>query len=219
MGKAEIKFSEQIYHLSRFLEHYFPQQKVHLMGMSYGGALAWGFALEHPETVECVALLNPLLPNPIPTIQVSLLRNFIRLPMPRPLIYGILMTPLGKLIIQKAAEIFRDERVKLLSEELRGRRLFFVCHVFQRFSWLVRQENWSSWIQKLKHWAHPTVIIYDQQDPLISEESYESFARMLSCDAKHVLSGAGHIATKLAGEPIARAVGQFLSMEKHKSAS
>src|SRR5690349_5061280 len=59
MGKSPLTFSEQIDVFAKFIETHFPNQKVHLTGISYGAAISWGVAIQHPHLVDRTVFINP----------------------------------------------------------------------------------------------------------------------------------------------------------------
>lgn len=64
MGIKQFHFSQQLDELAKFIRETFPNQKVCLAGISYGGALSWGLALKYPQLIDKVVFVNPMPPNP-----------------------------------------------------------------------------------------------------------------------------------------------------------
>jgi pimeloyl-ACP methyl ester carboxylesterase len=59
MGRNALTFSEQIEILAKFIKLNFPNKKIHLAGISYGGALVWGIALKYPELIAAWNVAPP----------------------------------------------------------------------------------------------------------------------------------------------------------------
>lgn len=220
MGLDKIFFSIQIEVLADFIRTHFPHQQVSVAGMSYGGALAWGLSVQHPELVENLILVNPLVPNPVPQFSLAELRYFFVVPISLKAIYFLLSTPIGKAFLGRSAEIFRDERAEgsVNVHTLKGRKLMFVAHVIHRFSWLLRTADWRYWRRKLPPPSSSVLFIYDTEDTLFSKEVYQNFARDLEADEVAELTGAGHLATKTRPETISARIQDFISRKEKASA-
>lgn len=213
MGQEPLTFSNQVEQLAEFLEKKFPKEKFHLAGISYGAALSWGLALRHPDLVARVVFINPMPPGPMDSFDINVLKSIFRLPLNIRGIYMILRTPVGRFFLKRAAEVFRVERKDQMErmDGLHGRKLLFVCHVIYKFSWMLRNENWRGWKERLSQWAHPTLMIYEGRDPLFSRRSYMEFAENLSCDEVIETLGAGHISIQTRSEEIAGYIHKFLA--------
>lgn len=212
MSSDKLLFSAQIQCLIRFIEEHFPDHPVHVAGLSFGGALAWGLALRRPEMVSGLILINPLLTQPVQHFLPKELRFFFSLPMNLTSIYLMLRTPMGQGFLKRSAQIFRDERSEgaVAMEKLRGRRLMFVAHLIHHFSWILRSEDWSLWERKLTQFRGNCLLIFDKNDLLFSQDSYQRFAQQIGCTEVHMIEGAGHLATKNKPDEIAQITKEFL---------
>jgi len=196
LGREALTFSAQIDELSLFLKSQNFRKPVHLVGLSYGGALAWGLATRYPELVARVVLINPMSPSPISTFQWKALRTFLMLPMRKTLLGIGLKTQWGRNFLRRAAEIFRNvDHAPALDrvEGLEGRKLLFVAHLIHRFSWILKNERWEIWNNKLEYWTPETLFVCDDEDPLIRFEAYEHLSKRMGCENFFVTQGAGHI--------------------------
>lgn len=196
LGREALGFSAQIDALARFIKEQNFLRPVHVVGLSYGGALSWGLAIRYPELISRVVLINPMPPHPVQTFQWKALRVFLMLPLTKPVLAVGLRTRWGRGFLCRAAEIFRNvdqapslERV----ESLEGRKLMFVAHLMERFSWIIGNERWDIWNNKLEYWTPETLFICDNQDPLIRFSAYEDLSHRMSCENFFVTEGAGHI--------------------------
>lgn len=213
MGGDKITFSGQIDLLAAFLRHHCPLEAVKLVGISFGGALAWGLAIRYPELVDRVVFINPMAPFPVQSFRQFGLRMFYTLPLGFREIWYFLRTPMGHKFLKNIGAVFRNltgegDEERLL--HLQGRKLNFVCHLFQKFGWIVRNERWDIWEKKLDFWTHDCLLIYEKQDPLFSVDFYESFGRILSCDKVVETNEAGHISILNQPELISQAIVDFL---------
>lgn len=196
LGRKPLTFSAQIDELARFVRKFNRGNAVHIVGLSYGAALAWGMATRYPELASRVVLINPLPPSPIKAIAWSGLKTFLSFPISSALLLPFLASRWGREFLKSSAEIFRNvdhepslERV----DKLEGRKLQFISHVLLRFSWILRNERWDIWQKKLEFWTHDTLFIYDEADPLIKDSAYQNFSQLLGSDQLLVTQGAGHI--------------------------
>lgn len=220
MSTDRIFFTVQVESIAQFIKTNFPNEKVHIAGLSFGGALAWALSRQRPELIERLILINPVVPDPIPVFSLPELRYFFVMPMNSRAIYVLLSTPIGKAFLKRAAMIFRDERSGGVGrlDTLKGRRLLFVSHLIFNFSWMLRREDWFWWREKVTKSEFPCLLIYDREDLLFSKEVYVKFAQDLRADKVIELNGAGHLAIKSRPELISRAIHNYLSATVEKAA-
>lgn len=216
-GKVQWTFSEQIDIFAEFFRTYFPKQKAHWAGISYGGAVLWGLSLKYPELVEKTVFINPMPPAPVDHFQIPILKNIFRLPLNIQSIYVILRTPLGRFFLRRAAQVFRTERADFWDrvDNLHGRKLLLICHVIHKFSLILKAENWDIWKSRLETWTAPSLLIYDSEDPLFEPKTYQRFQELIGCDSIYELENAGHIAIEKQGDKIADVVAQYLNDSAH----
>ncbi len=219
MSSDKLLFSTQIQCLIRFLEENFPKERVHVAGLSFGGALAWGLASRRPDLVDKLILINPLVTHPVQHFLPKELRFFFSLPMTLNSIYLMLRTPMGQGFLKRSAEIFRDERRQgaLAMEKLSGRKLMFVSSLIHHFSWILRSEDWDAWEKRLSQYRGESLLVFDKKDLLFSQESYQKFAQRIGCHRVHPLDGAGHLATKNQPQEIAAMTLDFINSPQHST--
>jgi len=223
MGREYLTFTNQIDQLAVWIQQNFPLKKVHLAGISYGGALIWGLALKYPELVDRTVFINPMPPAPIGSFSVPILKSFFRLPWSLQAIYLILRTPMGRVFLRRAAQIFRIDRADLWghsgSGDLHGRKLLFICHVIHHFAFILRQENWNAWKMRLESWTHLSLLIYDDKDPLFEPKTYHYFQDLIGCDITKEVHEAGHIAIQTKPMEIAMMIQEFLDVKRSTTAA
>lgn len=221
MGQKKLTFSEQIEIFANFIQMNFPDQKVNLTGISYGGALVWGVALRYPELVDKTVFINPMPPGPVDAFNIPVLKFFFRLPLNNISLYFILKTPIGRFVLKRAAQVFRIERADLWDrlDGMSGRKLLFVCHVINSFGVMLRKENWENWKMRLESWTHMSLLIYDREDPLFEPETYHRFQDLIGCDITKEVCNAGHIAIQSQPEKIADMMIEFLNVKRSSTAA
>ncbi|MGZ3775826.1 MAG: alpha/beta fold hydrolase [Pseudobdellovibrionaceae bacterium] len=215
MSSNKLFFTVQIEVLAKFVRDHFPGQKVNIAGLSYGGALCWGLALQYPELIEKTVLINPLVTNPVKHFIPKELKFFFALPFNMHSIYLMLSTPLGRNFLKRSAQIFRDERSEGVAaiENLKGRKLQFVAHLIHHFSWILRSEDWNFWNKKMNSYKAECCFIYDQEDLLFRPNAYIEFASRIKCDNVITLTGAGHLAIKTQPNIISKHILDFLNKQ------
>lgn len=219
MGREEWNFTKQIDMFADFLRFEFPYQKVNLAGISYGGALAWGLALRHPEMIKKTIFINPMPPAPTQAFNIPVLKSFFSLPMNVRSIYMVLRTPIGRFFLKRMTEVFRMERADLMErlDGVHGRKLLFICHVIHKFSWILRNENWHLWKLRLETWTHPSLLIFDEEDSLFAKKTYLKFQDLIGCEETFKLHDAGHIAISTQPEIIAKRIIEFFQVKEKKT--
>lgn len=212
LGRQARTFSQQIDELHEFLQTQVSKGPVHIVAISYGGALTWGLATRYPNSVGRVVLINPMPPDPLKQFIWEGLRNFLRLPFNKFFLGVILKTKWGREFLVTAAETFRnvDQAPALERTKLEGRKLLLIAYIIERFAWILKSESWPQWTEALKTWKHETFLVYEEQDPLIRYDSYEQFAKLLKCENPLVTQGAGHISTLNSPHMITWEVMKFL---------
>jgi pimeloyl-ACP methyl ester carboxylesterase len=213
MGINKVSFSDQVDEIAHFLKTEYPNIRVHLCGISYGGALSWALASRYPELIERVVLVNPMPPNPKKSFAPAFLRYFFSFPWPVTGIYLFLKSRFGKNILKDLALMFRNlsgegDRERINS--LEGRRLMFVCHILNKFAWIMHNEDWQYWEKKLSIWKHKCLLIYETKDPLFLESFYKNFSTIMHCRDSVLTQGAGHISIVQESKLIAGAIREFL---------
>jgi pimeloyl-ACP methyl ester carboxylesterase len=219
LGRQALSFTEQVDILGNWIAQSFPNQKVHVAGLSFGGALTWGLGLEFPNLIEKTIFINPMSPAPANHFHMKSMRFFFKIPLSRKSVFLFLSTSMGEKFLKKSAEIFRlqSESVTGRLTGLEGKKKIFIAHLFNNFAWILKQENWRIWDKKLALWNHPSLIIYDPMDPLFKRQSYGEFAQLLQCTEVMQIPDAGHIA--IHGEPdkIATSMKEFLQKDLVKT--
>lgn len=213
LGRSALSFSDQVNEIHRFIEREVDGGPVHLVGISYGAALAWGLALRFPATVGRVVLINPMPPEPIHHFIWPGLSLLLRAPAQRLLLSLFFRTVWGRQFFRFAAETFRNVDHPTSFDRLdgmRGRKLAWIIHIVERFSWILRKEDWKEWTNHFSDWSHQTLLVYEERDPLIRYSSYEAFAQLINCEASIVTQGAGHISTLNSPHMISWEVMKFL---------
>jgi pimeloyl-ACP methyl ester carboxylesterase len=212
MSSDKLFFAVQVEVLAKFISENFPGEKVNIAGLSYGGALSWALAAQHPHLVQTVALINPMVADPVKHFLPKELRFFFSIPLNLKSIYLMLSTPMGAAFLKRAAQIFRDERSEGAAsvENLKGRKLQFVAHMIHHFSWILRSEDWQYWHKKLISYRGECRLIFDEQDLLFNKEAYKKFASHIGCEDVIVVTGAGHLAIKTQPEIISQHIREFI---------
>lgn len=212
MSGTKLEFKEQVDKFCQFIELKYPNEKMNIVGISYGAAISWAMTLKKPNLIEKLVMINPLMPYPVEHFKTTELKYFFNLPMNPTSLFMILSTPIGKSFLRRTAEVFRDARLEGATnvEHLSGRKLQFVAQVISHFSWILKNEDWSVWAAQLSQLNHEKLVIYDREDQLFDLDSYRAFVHQLANAYAVETTGAGHLAIKTRPESIAHHLLEFL---------
>lgn len=230
MGREALTFSQQVDHFAHFLTQHVQGHPVHVVGTSYGGALAWGLSLKYPKLVDKVVLINPMPPDPLPRFAMPVLKFVFRWFFSPLLLALFLKTKMGKYFLHQASEVFRVERADWWERvhQLEGRKLIFVTHIISRFSFILKNENWQSWVELFAKWNHQTCLIFDVQDPLFTENTYLDLKQTLEKSGLDKtgsqllclhLHQAGHLAIQTKPDEITKMIEEFLDVKAGSAAA
>lgn len=213
LSNDKLFFAVQIEVIAKFIRDTFPGERAFVAGLSYGGALSWGLACQHPELVQKTVLINPMVTDPIKYFLPKELKFFFSIPLNPKSVYLMLSTPPGRIFLRRAAQIFRDERAEGVGsmENLKGRKLQFVAHMIHHFAWILRSEDWGSWHQRLCQYRGDCRLIFDKKDLLFSQDAYSKFAKHIGCEDVIALTDSGHLAIKTRPAEISKLIQEFLA--------
>ncbi|MBX2987111.1 MAG: alpha/beta hydrolase [Bdellovibrionaceae bacterium] len=215
MSQNRLLFPMIIEHVGNFIEANFPGERVSVAGMSFGGMVAWGLALQRPALVDRLVLLNPLVPHPVNHFRRPELRYFFVLPMSVKSVLRTFETPIGEAFLKTAVEIFRPDREMAGPlARLKGRKLAFVADLVAHFAWILRSEDWKFWEKRLEQNQASTLMIWSQDDPLFTEDSYRDFAMLSRAGQALTWAAGGHILSRSKPDEVAIAISEFLRLSK-----
>ncbi|MES3039175.1 MAG: alpha/beta hydrolase [Bdellovibrionota bacterium] len=215
INRKKWSFCQQVEMMNEWIRARVNRPYYDVLGMSYGGALAWGLSLQHPDLINKLILVNPMGSDPFQSIRYRPMSFFMRLPNWKPISHAFLATSAGKTFLLSAKEIFRDTRLESLDvTNLHGKKLAFVAGLISQFGWILNQENWSYWRDRLPENTKESLMIYDRRDPLFHESSYEDFAQLFGVQEHFHIDGAGHIPHPRHYSLIADSVLSFLMRDK-----
>ncbi len=211
LGREAHSFSSQVEHLGQWITTEYPNEKVTIAGISFGGALAWGLGLKFPQLIEKTIFINSMMPAPGQQFLLTSMRLFFTIPLSRRSVHLFLRTAIGGKFLKTCAGIFRlksEQHAERLTS-LEGKRRVLLAHLFNNFAWILKQEEWSHWHDRMNQWNHASLFIYDSQDPLFKAKAYFDLSQRLKSKTVLDLPGSGHIAIQGAPTEIARAIQSF----------
>jgi pimeloyl-ACP methyl ester carboxylesterase len=193
----------------RFLAGFLARLEVDrfaLAGNSLGGNLAWNFALEHPEHVERLILVDPSGASAGGG--------------PPPLIFRLAQTPgVGHLMARMTPRGFIERNLR----EVYGDPARITPELVDRYHDLLRRPgNRDAFIARarsrepsrfgeLHHVAVPTLLLWGEQDRWIPVEQAQRFLEALPDARLIVYPGAGHLPMEEIPQQTARDVRAFLT--------
>jgi pimeloyl-ACP methyl ester carboxylesterase len=213
-----VSFSQQVTVFREFINLFKKSIKdaVYIAGGSYGAALCYGVAIEEPNLVDRVALLNPMPPHPkdlIGNTAVKLLMEASKFP---PAIILLLKSPAGRLGIKYIQKIFNVPWIKSNAqknrlEKITTRKAKLIAHVLQRFTWINEVEDWAQWEKRLGYLKTPVHILWGSRDNLFIDGTYGRLSEKFpSCEITKI-DGGRHILMKERPEEVARILQKFFS--------
>lgn len=216
LSKNRLLFPVIVEHLAEFLHQNYPGQKANLAGASFGGTLAWGLTLQRPELVDRLLLLNPLMPHPIEQFRLPETKYLFVLPMNEKSILRVFETPIGQSFIKKASEIFRPDRdsAERTFSRMTERKLLFIADLVSHFAWLLRNEDWKFWANRLSTITAPTLVVWAQDDLLFRESAYRDFAFQINAKKAVCWPQGGHVLSLSRPDEVANLILEFLAQVK-----
>ena len=200
-------YSQDFY--SEFMEKFLSKLNIKrciLGGNSLGGAVTWAYALEHPERVSKMILVDaagyPMVSKSVP-IAFQLARI--------PVVSNLFKYLLPRSIIEKSLEnvYIHDDRI---TPELIERYYDLASREGNRKAFLDRMKSsfQSDKYLKIKTLTIPTLIIWGQQDGLIPLTVGEQFHQDLANDTLVVFKDLGHTPMEEDPENTVKVVESFL---------
>lgn len=218
-----VSFSQQVTVFREFINLFRKTIKdtVYIAGGSYGGALCYAVAIEEPNLVDRVALLNPMPPHPKELLRSSALKLLMDASKLPPAIILLLKSPAGTVGLKYIQKIFNVPWIKSNAqknklEKITTRKAKLIAHVLNRFTWINEVEDWEQWEKRLGYLKTPVHIIWGSKDNLFSEGSYEELSEKFpSCEITRV-EGGKHVLMKERPEEVSKILQKFFS-SKEKS--
>lgn len=213
MSKDRLLFNVIVEAVADFVRATFPGERVSPVGSSFGGALAWGLAALHPDLVERMVLLNPVVPHPVSRFLLPEARYFFVVPMEEKAVTRLFATPIGQSFLGCCAEIFRPDRASAERSlaRLSPVKLGFVARLVSHFAWILRNEDWKFWEARLAKVPAPALVAWSRDDRLFDPQAYEAFAASLPLARTHAFESGGHVLSKSQPAEVARLCLEFLA--------
>ncbi len=213
-SREPISFSDQIVILRELVEKMNPMnEKIHLVGSSYGGTLTWGLSRGLETTVASQTLVNPMPLYPLSVLRhphVRILFWLLRIPGALRL---FVMSHFGRKVLFKLGQLFRMGIVgnkKFM--HLNHRKLFLIEKAIQRFYWIISNESWQKWEADSWRSMIPTFIIAGGKDRLFHPKDYRKFSDLAISSVFRIIEGASHLAVKSHGEEISNRTRELIDL-------
>lgn len=213
LSRDQIYFSVQAMALLKWIESLEIQKPIHIMGTSYGATLGLAISSYDPQLVKSLTLINPLVTDPVSKFTLPELRYFFVSNLKKEDLEYQLSMPIGRSFLSRASALFRNEKV---SEriELLGRKKEFFVHFVHNFSWILNNENWLLWEEKLKTQNTAKLLIHDLSDKLFTEQVYKTFSQKLkNCQVHQTIDG-GHLSLLSIPSELSLFILDFLAIQE-----
>jgi pimeloyl-ACP methyl ester carboxylesterase len=194
-----LTFSQQVGVLSHFVNEILARKgvsEIHIMGQSYGATLSLGLRLETSLAVGEHVLLNPMPFRPFSFVrnrEIGILLNMGAMPGGVKL---FLKSAMGRQGLQELAKVFRigalgHHEIHHFNE----RKLMLVEKAFERFRWILKNENWFTWEERLSRlpFGAITRFIYSRGDTLFLAEDYQRWAEIFKAGDVVAMPHNGHL--------------------------
>lgn len=202
--------------LQGFLSAFFAElgiEKASLAGISMGGAAVLGFALDHPERVEKLILVDSYgLQRSAPMHRLSYL--FVRVPGVRPLTWAMMRSqPAVRYSLEallKRPGSVTDELVEQVYQQMMRPGVAKAFSEFQN-----NELTWSGirtcYMDRLSEITAPVLIVHGTRDALVPPESAREADSILPNSRLHWMEGSGHWPQRDDPQEFNRVVVEFLT--------
>ncbi|TGM52761.1 alpha/beta fold hydrolase [Leptospira adleri] len=183
-------------------------EKFHIVGNSLGGLIAWRYALDHPNRVDRLILLNSVgYPQPLPELVAvgshPIVQPLMKISTPRFVVSRGVRQAYGD--PSKLKEEVEERYVELSMKK--GNRSSIV-RIFKEQREGFQDEAMGKRISEIKN---PTLVMWGTEDHWLSYEYFPNWKRDLP-DAKFIVyDGVGHIPMEEIPERSAKDLDLFLS--------
>ncbi len=213
-----VSFSQQVTVFREFVTLFKKSTKdaVYIAGGSYGAAICYALAIEEPNLVNRVALLNPMPPYPKESLKNPIMRLLMEGSKFPPAIVLLLRSPAGRLGLKYIQRIFNVPWIKSNAqknrlEKITTRKAKLIAHVLHRFTWINEVEDWAQWEKRLGYLKTPVSILWGTRDSLFVDGTYQRLAEKFpSCEIA-AIDGGKHVLMKGRPEEVAKALTKFFS--------
>jgi len=182
-------------------------ESASLMGNSLGGGIAWRTALDYPDRVEALVLLDPSGAPRAKKSKSNLGFRLLRTEFGR--LIGRKITP--RSLVQKSLTDTVEDPA-LVDDKITDRywELLRLPGNRQALTELALQPwNETAW-QNISQLTHPTLLVWGENDPLIPSSHADLFAAELENSQVLVYPGIGHLPMLELPEKLAEDVQNFL---------
>ena len=181
-------------------------QKCALAGNSLGGSIAWRYTVAHPEKIDKLILIDAS-GYPLKNEKGSLGFKLATIP----IINNLLLVVTPKFLIRKSLEtVFYDNQ--LISDAIVTRYYEMLLREGNRAATLSLFKNRTSIsAEPIKTITRPTLILWGDQDQLISVDNAYLFQKDIQGSALTIYKNVGHTPMEEAPQRVAASLESFLN--------
>lgn len=197
--------------------------KAHIVGHDCGGAIAWNLAQKSPQAIDRLAILNAAHPHKyfqelmgnLDQLRRSWYVLAFQVPgIPEWLIQQNLKDFVKALLqgqaIRKSA--FSDEITQIYQAALEKPGALVAALKYYRH--LLSPQNWFNWLQKPTPITAPTLILWGEEDSLLSHKLTEGLDKLIAAPFKlKLIPNCGHWLQQEAPQTVNRELLNFLRAE------
>ena len=172
-NKANLNLQQLVDIFSDFVAFFVKHndhQAVYLAANSFGAMLAQGVCILKPEYIRKLILVGPMPSKPLQYIKDPALKHLLKLGVSSKLVFLLLKTKLGKIILPALTEIWhvvakKDVTAKQTKwTEFSDRKLKLLTLAIVRFYDINKTANWKKWLVHSRFMKSPVLIIWGSLD-------------------------------------------------------
>ncbi len=218
-----VSFSQQVTVFREFVGLFKKtiRDQVYLVGGSYGAAICYAMAIEEPDLINRLVLINPMPPHPKDLLRNPLLKIMLEVAKVPPAIRVMLMSPAGGFGLKYLQKIFDVPWIKSNAQKNRlskitNRKARLITHVVHRFAWVCDVEDWAQWEKRLAYLKVSVHIIWGTRDTLFVHDTYAHLSEKFPACEISKIEGGKHMLMKERPEEVAKTILQFLQSQEKK---
>jgi pimeloyl-ACP methyl ester carboxylesterase len=211
--KSPLSFSEQVNLLVKLINQLDNDGKgINLIGHSFGGTLSTGVRHIIKERVHSHVLINPMPFNPIKKLKNWQIKWLLKLANLPAFLYLSNKSFFGKRTYRYLAQTFHmGIRGKKKLHVFNSRKYWIIQKALIRFRWIVKNENWLNWEDKVIRDNVPTLMFVSGRDPLFSLKEYEKNRIQFNNLLIDKIEGGGHLTLLTHPKHISKKIVSFLA--------
>ena len=202
----ENKYNYAFY--SSFLNAFLGQLKVDqciIAGNSLGGGIAWHFAVDYPNKVHQLILIDAS-GYPKKDEKGSLGFKIAQIP----LLNNLLLFVSPKSLVKKSLETVFNDQSFVTQERIDRYHDLLLCEGNRKAALSIFKNKFDQETDRIKNISQPTLIIFGEQDQLIAAENAFMFEKDIKGSKAVLIKNVGHVPMEEAPQQTATLINAFI---------